>query len=183
MQPTAPTRPRAPRLMRDRWADEELPCDARKPIAGFTAVVRKRQQANHAFPIQGRRRDKGSDRRGTCGPAHRSARLGYVGQFVATGQCAPAWHRRLERIPSPSRVVGCRTRQRRLRVQRRLQVLGGTLASSLGQPLDNARAHVLPGFTGRFTAHHTARSSFDLSGPGGFDLGGILRRGFIETGE
>ncbi len=60
---------------------------------------------------------------------------------------------------------------------------GGTCGSSLGQPLDNARAHVLPRFTGRFAVHHTSRPSFDFMGPRGFDFGSTLCRRLVEAGQ
>ena len=55
--------------------------------------------------------------------------------------------------------------------------------SSLGQPLDNARAHVLPRFTGRFAVHHTSCPSFDFMGPRGFDFCRILCRRLVEAGQ
>lgn len=106
---------------------------------------------------------------------------GQVGRSEAIGRYAPGLHRRPERIQDQDLDVDCRTRGRRLPVPRRLLARGGTPGSSLGQALDDACADILPGFARRVTAHHPARSSFNLAGPGRLDFCGILRWRFIET--
>ena len=62
-------------------------------------------------------------------------------------------------------------------------VRGGSYRSSLSQPLDDARAHVLPRFTGRFAVHHTSCPSFDFMRPCGFDFRGIRCRRLVEAGQ
>lgn len=68
-------------------------------------------------------------------------------------------------------------------IQRRLQVQGEALGSSLGQPLDNARSHVRPRFAARLTTHYAARSSFNFSGPCRLNFCGIFWRRFIKAGK